>query len=476
MKFLSLFSGIEAASVAWEPLGWEAVGFSEIEKFPCEFLASRYPDIPNLGDVTQITEAQIASLGKIDVVVFGSPCQDLSIAGKRKGLLNESGDVTRSGLFFSAINIFNWARKHCGARYALWENVPGAFSSNKGRDFASVVSLMAGIDDVDPPTNGWGKEGVALGENGLLEWCVLDAQWFGVAQRRQRVFAILDTGNWADRPPILLEPVSLRGDTPPCRETGQTVTCGTETGVDEHGTREVITWPAEIAPTLNAHFGNKMGLENQHINGGYFDNPTYGIPGNWIGRKPENGGNQVEPFYDLAPCQTKMDRHAVAYSFDSLSSNSMKSKNPISGCNEVNVTHGVNPSCNQGGNAILQPVAHAFKVRGGCEGGGKGYLGSDDAAFTLSTHQDQQLFHKMQVRRLTPIECERLQGFPDNWTKINAKTPDSARYKALGNSMAVPVMHWIGKQIDRVTGKNSLRNNIQGRKQFTDLFNLNNNQ
>ena len=265
--------------------------------------------------------------------------------------------------------------------------------------------------------------------------------------------------------------------------------------------RDAITWSTEIAPTLNAH-------------GGYFDNPTYGIPGNWIGRKPENGGNQVEPFYDLAPCLTKMDRHAVAhafkvrggcegggkgylgsddvaftlsthqdqhiavaYAFDSLSSNSMKSSNPISGCNLVEIsktigTHGVNPSCNQGGNVILQPVVFRTNAAGQV-------MNQGEISATLNTFTDpcaQILFKEMQVRRLTPIECERLQGFPDNWTKINAKTPDTARYKALGNSMAVPVMHWIGKQIDRVTGKNTLRNNIQGRKQFTELFNLNINQ
>lgn len=224
MKFLSLFSGIEAASVAWHPLGWECAGVSEIEPFPCALLAHHYPNVPNLGDVTKITEQDIAALGRIDIVVFGSPCQDMSIAGKRKGLLNADGTVTRSGLFFNAFNIFQWARKHCGARFALWENVAGAYSSNQGQDFASVVSFMAGLDDLDVPANGWGAEGCALGDNGMLEWACLDAQWFGVAQRRRRVFAVLDTGDWANRPPILLERQSLRGDIAPRRETGQGVT------------------------------------------------------------------------------------------------------------------------------------------------------------------------------------------------------------------------------------------------------------
>jgi len=219
VRYLSLFSGIEAASAAWGDLGWECAAVAEVEPFPCAVLAHHHPNVPNLGDVTKITEADILALGHVDLVVFGSPCQDLSVAGQRKGLINEHGDITRSGLFFTAINIFHWS----GARFALWENVPGAFSSGQGRDFASVVSFMAGLDDVGVPPNGWGTEGAALGDNGLLEWGTLDAQWFGVAQRRRRVFALLDTGDWAGRPPILLEPESLRGDSAPRREAGESV-------------------------------------------------------------------------------------------------------------------------------------------------------------------------------------------------------------------------------------------------------------
>src|SRR5690625_243078 len=213
MRFLSLFSGIEAASVAWGPLGWECVAVSEIEPFPNAVLQHHYPSVPNLGDVTKITEDDIKALGPIDLVVFGSPCQDLSVAGRLEGIKGE-----QSRLFFSAIRIIEWARKHNGCRLALWENVPGAFSTNKGRDFAVVVEQMAGLRDVEVPEYGWGTEGAALGDDAMLEWSVLDAQWFGVAQRRRRVFAIADFRDWASRPPILLERHSLRGDTPPSRE------------------------------------------------------------------------------------------------------------------------------------------------------------------------------------------------------------------------------------------------------------------
>lgn len=507
MRFLSLFSGIEAASVAWHPLGWQCAGVSEIEPFPCQLLACRYPSVPNLGDVTKITEDQIKALGRIDVVVFGSPCQDLSVAGKRKGLLNADGTITRSGLFFAAFNIFQWARKHGGARFALWENVAGAYSSNAGQDFAAVVSYMAGLDDVAVPAYGWGKEGCALGDNGLLEWACLDAQWFGVAQRRRRVFAVLDTGDWSSRPPILLERNSLRGDSPPSRKAGsgfasdvapslsaqsnaslrldsdayvgayrmaafgeyaEDGTASTIKRRDFKDATDLVTYGfqprigrngrgdmGEVASALTAHAGetgkgdaapcvavcfteNSRGevrleggdgqrtgalstgggkpgqgypavacavpsaspaggastsgalafdsrqdpISSPHVSGALGKSlpqaqaVAYGIPGNWIGRSPENGGNSVEPMHNVAPCLTKTDRHGVSYSgFD--------------------------------------------------------------------------------VRRLTPVECERLQGFPDGYTDVlfNGKpVTDGHRYKALGNSMAVPVMRWIGRQIQGAAG------------------------
>lgn len=214
MRYLSLFSGIEAATVAWEPLGWEPVAFAEFEDFPKGVLAHHYPNIPDLGDVTKITEEQIKALGPIDLVVGGSPCQDLSIAGKRAGMKNEDGSVTRSGLFGEQMRIFEIARVHNGCRYLLWENVPGAFSSNKGRDFAYVIDAMVG-GDIQVPEGGWRNSGVGISLDGsrCVEWRVLDAQYFGVPQRRRRVFALLDTGAWWGRAPILFEQEGLRGDT-----------------------------------------------------------------------------------------------------------------------------------------------------------------------------------------------------------------------------------------------------------------------
>ena len=219
MRYLSLFSGIEAATVAWDQLGWEPVAFAQYDPehnyksgpdFPSSVLAHHYPHIPNLGDVTKITDAQIKALGRIDLCVFGSPCQDVSVAGKRKGLRHEDGSQTRSGLFFDAVRLIRLARDHCGLRFALLENVPGLFSSNSGRDFATVLGEMVGAD-FDPPKGKWQSAGIAVGPDGAVEWSILDAQWFGVAQRRRRVFALADFGDWASRPPIFLSPKACLG-------------------------------------------------------------------------------------------------------------------------------------------------------------------------------------------------------------------------------------------------------------------------
>lgn len=388
MRYLSLFSGIEAASVAWEPLGWECVAVAEVDAFASAVLAHRYPSVPNLGDVTKIDAADLAALGRIDLVVFGSPCQDLSVAGKREGLAGE-----RSGLFHVAVNIVRWAREYCGCRWALWENVPGAFSSNKGRDFAAVVGELAGVD-VPVPPKGWGTEGAAVGSEGMVEWAVLDAQWFGVAQRRRRVFALADFGDWVSRPPVLLEPQGLRGDSPPRREPRQGASADVAPGLVSSGwgveragetrgqdpvvaVRSVREWPQQTASTLNASFGKKLGLEDQHINQGA---PLF-VP--------------VEP-YTLA-IRGREGGATLEARQDGVS------------------------------NAILTPT-------GGRSGVGVGAVA-----------------HNLQVRRLTPTEAERLMGFPDGHTLIPYRgkpAADGPRYKALGNSMAVPVMSWVAKQID----------------------------
>ena len=216
MRFLSLFSGIEAATCAWNPLGWECAAVAEIEPFPCSLLKHHYPEVPNLGDVTKITADQVSALGHIDLVCGGFPCQDLSVAGKRKGLQNADGSATRSGLFFDAMRIADWANP----RWLFIENVPGMFSSNSGRDFAAVVGEMAGCEFA-VPQDGWRNAGVVVGPRGLVEWSVMDAQYHGLAQRRRRVFIVRDSGDWSNRPPLFLEPYRLQGHPAPSRQAGK---------------------------------------------------------------------------------------------------------------------------------------------------------------------------------------------------------------------------------------------------------------
>jgi site-specific DNA-cytosine methylase len=302
---------------------------------------------------------------------------------------------------------------------------------------------MAGLDDVEPTKHGWGTEGVALGDNGLLEWAVLDAQWFGVAQRRRRVFALLDTGDWASRPPILLEPHGVRGNTPPSRETRKEVTEIAGTLAANGGglnrpagnANELDFCGATVASgkptigTLMANAGTKLWLGNQEALSGDYHilQPTYGIPGNWIGRSPENGENAVEPMHDIAPCQTKTDVHAVAFH---------PTQDPISSTDGS--THAI--GCGSSGWQASVAVA-CFKGGQGSAAGGIGY--DEHVAPTLSaadsgSNRTPTLMQNMQVRRLTPTECSRLQGFPDDYLETHYANADEAH--------AAQILHELWKE------------------------------
>jgi len=453
MKYLSLCSGIEAATVAWHPLGWEAVAYSEIERFPSEVLAHHYPHTPNLGDMTKFKEW--TNVSDVDLLVGGTPCQSFSVAGLRKGL-----DDPRGNLMLTYLAIADKYRP----RWLVWENVPGVLSSNSGKDFGVFLG--------------------ALGELGYgFAYRVLDAQFFGVAQRRKRVFVVGYLGDWRLAAAVLFERHSLQGHPAPSREKRQgsaaTITARTKISRNNHG--ELVGWPADISSTLNASFGSKLGLENQHINadcpmfvptkafyesslaqykeadvggtlkasggvlsGGsetFLAQPAYGIPGNWIGRKPENGGNATEPMYDVAPCLTKADQHGVAQPIAFSRTDDGR-----------DATHDLAPT--------MRVAGHAGGVLAAAVGTDLYNLSiTGDVAACMSTAGSTSsktgptVMQAMAVRRLTPVECERLQGFGDNYTDIKSKnkpTPDGPRYKALGNSMAVPVMAWIGKRIQEV--------------------------
>lgn len=495
MRYLSLFSGIEAATQAWKPLGWECVGVSEIEPFPCAVLEHHYPDVPNLGDVTKITEEQVKELGQIDLIVFGSPCQNLSVAGNRKGLQGE-----QSSLFYSAMEIIRYARKNNGLRFALWENVPGSFSSNKGADFSAVVEQMAGLENIGVPENGWGKEGAAVGSNGLLEWSVLDAQFFGLAQRRKRVFALLDFGDWESRRPVLLEPEGLRGNTPPSREARQSATAITQAGFREGGFGEFVA--TNVAATTKASGGclgggsetlavslnsKQIGLDTSNVVAStlcandYKEPQAVAIAGNIIGRSADNGGNHTG-FDDTGSCYTltAMDRHAVAFKereatlYCGTQNDSLRDLSDNL-CPTLRAGHGggsVNPMVAYSWNGDTTPknseeLSLTLRASQGGEGLGVAYSIVADTTPKIGEEINGTLRSQggggivppsvaqgSVVRRLTPIECERLQGFPDDFTKIPYRNksaedcPKGPRYKALGNSMAVPVMAWIGRKIE----------------------------
>lgn len=403
MRYLSLFSGIEAATAAWQPMGWQCVGFSEIEPFPCAVLKHYYPQIPNLGDVTEITETQIKKLGQIDLVVFGSPCQDLSVAGNRKGF-----DGERSSLFRDAIRIIKWARKNNGCRFALWENVPGAFSSNKGADFAEVLKLLTGTVQHKPEK--WQNTGIAFGNQGLVEWRVLDAQYFGVPQRRRRIFALADFGDWTGREPVLFESASVSGDSKASREAGQSfaapvsgsINC-TSTGIS--GTVSSKWYKGTGGPAGDEHYNLITIPIDDRATGDSHDVFC---------------GTQNDAFRDLTKNKAPTMR----------SGSNGGTVNPVV-CFQQNQREQVRLTGNGG------QVASALAANAGMKN-------------TNYTHK------KTVVRRLTPRECERLQGFRDDYTRIPWRNkpaeacPDGPRYKALGNSIAVPVLEWIARRMDSV--------------------------
>jgi DNA (cytosine-5)-methyltransferase 1 len=236
MKYLSLCSGIEAASVAWHHMGWQPTAFSEIEPFPSAVLAHHYPHTPNWGDMTRFKEWPDAN---INVLVGGTPCQSFSVAGLRKGL-----DDPRGNLMLTYLAIADRYRP----KWVVWENVPGVLSSNSGRDFGAFLGGLGQL--------GYG-----------FAYRVLDAQYFGLAQRRRRVFVVGCLGGWQRAAAVLFEQHSLSGNLAPSREKGKTIARNAAAGADSS------QWPKSVAPTLTADYADKMGINNQHIDsqgGGLF--------------------------------------------------------------------------------------------------------------------------------------------------------------------------------------------------------------
>ena len=374
MKYVSVCSGVEAATVAWHPLGWEPQWFSEIEPFPSEVLAQHYPDTPNFGDMTKFKEWP--NDRPVDLLVGGTPCQSFSVAGLRKGL-----DDPRGNLMLTYLAI----AERYSPRWLVWENVPGVLSSNRGRDFGTFLG--------------------ALGQLGYgFAYRVLDAQYFGVAQRRRRVFVVGYLGDWRRAAAVLFERESLSGHPAPSREKREDVASYTPSSIGSY--REGIGTLRSsggdlgggsenlVAKTLTRGVGQRYDFETETLPvTGFIQQTTHTLRGEGFDAG-EDGTGRGTP---IIP--------AVAFDPNQITSKTNRSQPKPEQCH------------------------------------------------TLPSSSAAPVLFAPSVRRLTPRECERLQGFPDDYTLIqyrNKPAADGPRYKAMGNSMAVPVMRWIGQQIQMV--------------------------
>jgi len=435
--YASLCDGIGAAHVAWQPLGWRCAWTSEIEPFAAAIVEHHW-NLPNLGDMTRITEEMIHGREQLDLVVGGTPCQSFSLAGLRKGL-----DDPRGNLALVFLRIVGMARP----RWVVWENVPGVLSSSGGRDFGCFLGALGQLG------YGW-------------SYRILDARFFGVPQRRRRVFVVGHLGDWRPAAAVLLEPAGLRGDSAPRRKAG-----------------------TPVARSLTSSVGGPSAKEQQLT---FVD----------AGNRPLNalcfGGGNTAGDLDVATCLThhgaRLDFDTetfVAYPLDMR--NAQRDADRLDAMNRQGCGVGREgdpaPACTAG---PVPGVAYAFQPRIGRSGRGQPSdvvpaLAGADAGATSDSRPCVAVSLKLDngsaqpvggvevtptirqgagpngtanvavyagyaVRRLTPRECERLQGFPDDYTLIEYRgkpAADGPRYRALGNSMAVPVMRWIGRRIDR---------------------------
>ncbi|HBM3040410.1 TPA: phage N-6-adenine-methyltransferase [Klebsiella oxytoca] len=400
MIYGSICSGIEAATVAWEPLGWKAAWFSEIEAFPSAVLAERWPEVVNLGDMTKIAAAvRAGEVQAPDVMVGGTPCQAFSIAGLRNGLDDARGQLTLS--YVELANAIDAKRRERGEPESIfvWENVPGVLTSHDNAFGCFLAGLAGESCELEPSGGKWTHSGCVYGPQRAIAWIVKDAQYFGVAQRRKRVFVVASARKGFDPGQVLFESEGVRRDTPPSREPQTAVAALTARGVGTCGADDNQAQAGHIiAECANGDISHTLKAEGFD---GSEDGTGRGIP------VIAFGGGNTSGNIDIAACLTARGQRI---DFDV----------------ETFAVHGTqDPDTNR-------ELAHTLGRNHG---------------------QENAISNGMLVRRLTPVECERLQGFPDNHTLISwrgkeaTECPDGPRYRAIGNSMAVPVMRWIGERI-----------------------------
>lgn len=469
MRYLSVCSGIEAATVAWEPLGWQVVAFAEIDKFPSAVLAYHYPDVPNLGDMTKINGVDYYG---IDVLVGGTPCQSFSIAGLRHGLEDERGNL--------ALEFVRLAYE-CDPAFVVWENVPGVLS-DRGNAFGCFLAALAGEDaPLLPPGGRWADAGYVLGPRRTIAWRVLDAQYFGLAQRRRRVFVVACPRNGADPRKILFEFDSVRRDTAPGRETRQDIAGTLESSFGR--SRGAGTPPGaitfELGPSGNRSVSTAPTLDTRCKDGPIRN--QVGIAVMSVGYVPEIVSQAISCKWSKGTSGPAGDEHhnllAVTLPLTGNQYGDHASREDL-------LVPMPSPGAEDSPIPINTQIGLRHNAMGERTGLGIGEPG--DPAYTLQGARSHAVLLKSSVRRLTPTECEVLQGFPRNYTLIPYKRPfadlprqillrsynrylarttrqgktplpldelikcaDGPRYKALGNSMAVPVMRWIGERIAR---------------------------
>ncbi len=444
MNYLSVCSGVEAATVAWHHMGWKPVGFSEIEKFPSQVLAHHYPSVTNFGDMTKYKEWDINDT--VGLLVGGTPCQSFSVAGLRKGL-----EDPRGNLALTYVGILDKFRP----KWFIWENVPGVLSSGGGRDFGSFLGAVAEC--------GYG-----------FAYRVLDAQYFGVPQRRRRVFVVGYLGDWRPPAEVLFESESLSGNSKPSRKTRQSVAGYVESSFGQYredviaGTTKasggVLSGGSEtfIVGALDTECGGQK-LSHQSINSGhifavYENHPSdsrvreMGDVCQTVTSTWGSGGGNI-PFvqniaYEWHNQDSRIKPIQVAATLNCNAGGREGHLVQSIGFTQCDAARDVGQNISPTLRADMgdNQVAAAF----GWQNSPSQSMSMNTISPTLDKSKTPATMHNMAVRRLTPIECERLQGFPDNYTNIKENCPDGPRYKAMGNSMAVPVMRWIGERINRL--------------------------
>lgn len=470
MRYASVCDGISAVSVAWAPLGWECAWCAEIDPFASAVLAERWPSHDNVGDMLAIDE-RIRDRGPIDLLVGGTPCQSFSVAGQRGGLADPRGNLALR--FCQLAGVLR-------PRWIVWENVPGVLSSHGGRDFGAILGALVDL--------GYG-----------FAYRVLDAQFFGVPQRRRRVFVVGCFGSWRSAAAVLFDRESLRGDSAKGRKTRASVAvcptlraAGNRTGGDRPPGTDVDTAETlQVVSALTANGVGTCGADDNQAQGGHLIAATMN---GGMGRRRGSGqhgdglvaatvyakwakwtgGPSGDECQNLVAAAVTCGPHGdgdegagrlVAYR---TAGNGVVY---IEGDRTAPLTTNTDSSANivayqcQGSN--VGPMG-TLRAGNGNETGGVPFVpvafqSSQSGVRVAATHatldanngsrRHNGVVDRLSVRRLTPRECERLQGFPDYYTLVkyrNKPAADGPRYRVIGNSMAVPVMRWIGERIQRV--------------------------